>query len=151
MKARNIRASLSALTAVVALGGLSCLPALSPVAFSDSRTSPQPWPTLKPDLTIESVMPYYTRNGVELWAKIANKGQIGVSNYGMKFEWGQGFGDQQQFFWFMASLQPGQTRWVKLDSSVYDLPVADQQYRLTIDHTHSISESNENNNTVEGP
>ena len=65
----------------------------------------------------------------------------------MFVEWGQGWGYQQEFFWFAQGLGAGQSQWVEVDAQGYDLWSGD--FLAQVDNTNAVAESNETNNVYE--
>ena len=140
--------------AALALMILTALSALASNIPPGGGMTPLP----RPDLTIVEVHPYYYQFGGytwraddRLWAKIANVGQAHSGSFGMMFQWGQGYANQQWFWFYVVGLAPGEYDWVVLDTHGYNLYMRGSHAQLFIDHTRSVNESNENNNVYNYP
>jgi len=125
-----------------------------------SQASVRPGPPRFPDLTITAVEKvYYSTTSGRRGALIPDRVRIQVSNIGNaaagsfedQFEWDAGWGNEQEYIFFINGLGAGQSAWVEVSSNGYNLWQAGHQFRYTTDCTNSVVESNENNNVYNGP
>jgi len=131
--------------------GILCALAVPTVASIGGGGSGGQIPRL-PDLTITQVTPVFNRLTFQyvpdrLWVQITNQGTGGAGPFEMFTEWGQGYGNQQEFFFFTQGLAAGQSVWVQVDAQGYD--VMDGNFLAWVDNTNAVVESDETNNVYE--
>jgi hypothetical protein len=153
---RKIKNVLFALLAIAAIGALTVMPARR----SQASVDPYPHPVYLPDLVVSQVEPVYAGGygrfigylvPDEVWVQVTNQGSGYAGTFECFFEWDFGYGNEQEFFWLLGGLAPGQSTWVKASSNGYNLWAANHQFRFTVNYGHYITESDYTNNNYDGP
>lgn len=118
---------------------------------SNAGGGTQNHPVYKADLTITDIHQAYNHFtgrpiADKIWIQVTNQGNGSCGTFGMWAQWGQGYLNQQMFFWFQGGIGAGQSIWVQVDADGYNLWAGN--FYAWVDHTNSIAESNEFNNVV---